>query len=458
MSRAASIDRKAVELHPGFKIATILLAGSGVGSMPLFAAIVHSLHVGTDNASRSRNAWLLNHRAWPLDNLLRLLMSRFSGMCLAFLREGDSMARHVPHNLARHLSSASTWFSTRLASSWRALALGNYRSFWIGQAISFTGTWMQITAQAWLALQLTSSPLTLSLVTALRFLPVLLLMLIGGELADRLPRRRLFLITQTSTLVHAILFGVLVAFGMIQLWNLYVLSFVGGVIAAVDGSAEQSFVAELVDEAHLSNAIALNAIAFNTVRIVGPGLSGLLIGHLGVAPVLILNGLSFVPIIVVVLRLAPNRLPLPRTSDQNTSIQRRLMEGLEYARRTPPVLAILLIIATIGTFGYNTSVLLPLVAKFVVQTDAVGLGLLSAYLGIGSLLGAMLSALVPQGTLRWLLVSAACFSVLLGGVGFATPFALAAGLLGAFGLSGVMTTTIANTLLQRQVPDVLRGG
>jgi MFS family permease len=166
------------------------------------------------------------------------------------------MASHSSHNLAYRLSTMPAWLRARLGTSWRALALRTYRQFWIGQVISFTGTWMQITAQAWLALQLTSSPLTLSLVTTLRFLPVLLLMLIGGEIADRLPRRQLFLVTQTGALIHAILFGLLVTFGLIELWHLYVLSLVGGIIAALDGPAEQAFVAELVDDAYMSNAIA----------------------------------------------------------------------------------------------------------------------------------------------------------------------------------------------------------
>jgi MFS family permease len=367
------------------------------------------------------------------------------------------MASDSPHNLAYRLSTAPAWLRARLGTSWRVLALRTYRHFWIGQVISFTGTWMQITAQAWLALQLTSSPLTLSLVTTLRFLPVLLLMLIGGEIADRLPRRQLFLVTQTGALIHAVLFGLLVTFGLIELWHLYVLSLVGGIIAALDGPAEQAFVVELVDDAHMSNAIALNAIAFNTARIIGPGLSGLLIAHLGVAPVLLLNGLSFVPIIGVLLRLAPSRTWRPHTADQATPIYQRLMNGLRYAWRTPPVLAILIVISAIGTFGYNTSVLLPLVAKFVVQTDAVGLGILSTCLGVGSLIGALGTAAMSKGTLRWLLISAACFSVLLAGVAYSRHFALTAGLLGAFGLMGVMATTTANTLLQAQVPDDLRG-
>lgn len=344
----------------------------------------------------------------------------------------------------------------RLARGFRALEVRNYRLYWCGQLISQTGSWMQTTAQAWLVFQITRSPLALGLVATLQFLPIMLLSLAGGVISDRLPKHRLVLATQVAGLVQSLIFGTLVLAGAVQLWHIYVLAALLGVINAIDNPARQTFAAELAGREHLANAVALNSMLFNGARIVGPALAGLLIARVGIAPALYLNTLSFVGMIAALLLMDPATFLRPA---QPTGGRARggLAEGLAYVWRTPTVLQIMIVVAAIGGFGYNFSVVLPLLAGFVLHTDASGFGGLSAFLGVGALLGAISTAYARQITLRRLIGGSACFSVLLGALALSTSLPLSAALLVALGFAGILFSTSANTLLQLRAPDALRG-
>jgi MFS family permease len=337
-----------------------------------------------------------------------------------------------------------------------ALAIRNYRLFWFGQLISLTGTWMQRTAQDWLVIQLTHSPFDLGLVTAFQFLPITLLTLVGGVFIDRWPKHRLLLITQIALLLQAAVFTVLVATGLIQIWHVYILAAVQGLVNAIGNPARQAFVPELVGRSRLVNAIALNSMLFNGARIVGPAVAGVLIANLGIPPALFLNAVSFLAVIGGLLLMDPRAFEIrPRAA--SGPVGRRLLEGLRYVRQTPDVLLIMLLMGAIGTFGYNFSVVLPLVAGFLLKTSATGFGGLPAFLGLGSLVAALTTAYARQVTPRRLVAGAATFSLLLGGVAASTHFALTALLLVALGFAGIIFTTTANTLLQLTVPDDLRG-
>ncbi len=345
---------------------------------------------------------------------------------------------------------------SHLKHGFRALEVRNYRLFWLGQLVSLTGSWMQTTAQAWLVLELTRSPFALGLVTTLQFLPIMLLSLVGGVLIDRLPKHRVILTTQVLGLLQSAVFGLLVATGMIQLWHVYLLATAQGIINAIDNPARQAFVPELVGRDHLPNAVALNSMLFNGARIIGPAAAGLLISQIGIAPTLFLNALSFVAVIAGLMLMdhatfyvLPGRSAAP--------VRRQLVEGLRYVWRTPEVLLIMLVVAAIGTFGYNFSVSLPLLAGFVLHTTAAGFGGLSAFLGTGSLLAAVSTAFARGVSLRRLLLGSTAFSLLLGAVAFSTNFVLSAVLLVALGYAGIIFATSANTLLQLTVPDELRG-
>jgi MFS family permease len=344
----------------------------------------------------------------------------------------------------------------RLTRGFQALEVRNYRLFWIGQLISLTGTWMQTTAQAWLVIQLTKSPFALGLVTTLQFLPIMLLSLVGGVITDRLPKRRLLIVTQILALIQAAIFGTLVALGVIQLWHIYVLALIQGTISAIDNPSRQAFVPELAGREHLVNAVALNSMLFNGARIIGPALAGVVIARIGIAPTLYLNAISFVAVIAGLMMMNPSHFfASPRQAPG--SVRKRLVEGLSYVWHTPDVLLIMMVVAAIGTFGYNFSVVLPLLAGFVLHTSAAGFGGLSAFLGVGSLLAAIATAYATKVTVRRLLIGSACFSILLAAVAFSTNFMLSGALLVALGFAGIIFATTANTLLQLTVPDALRG-
>ncbi|WP_026370333.1 MFS transporter [Kallotenue papyrolyticum] len=339
----------------------------------------------------------------------------------------------------------------------RALRVRNYRLYWSGQLISMTGSWMQTTAQAWLVLQLApESPLALSLVTVLQFLPVLLLSLFGGAIADLFPKRRLLLVTQSIAMARAFVFGLLVASGLIQIWQVYLLALLQGLINAVDNPTRQAFAVELVGRETVVNAVALNSVTFNLARVLGPALAGVMIAHLGVAPVLFINAISFLAVIIGLLLMNPAQFfAAPRETEGR--LLARVWEGLSYAWRTPQVLAVLLIVAIIGTFGYNLTLLVPLIAGFVLHTDAAGFGTLSACLGLGSVAAALLTAYAQRVTMQRVAVGAGAFSLILGGLALSTSFPLSALLLTALGLAGITFSTSANTLIQVIVPDHLRG-
>jgi MFS family permease len=343
-----------------------------------------------------------------------------------------------------------------VTSGFRALRIRNYRLFSISQLVSLAGSWMQTTAQAWLVLQLTQSPLALGIVTTLQFLPITLLALYGGVLADRLPKRQTIIVTQTVAMVQAFIFGLLVSTGAIQLWHIYLLAVIQGIISAIDNPVRQAFVVEMVGREDLVNAVALNSMIFNGARILGPAIAGIVIAKIGIAPTLYLNALSFIGVIVALFMMDTKALYTAPPSATG-SVRKRLMEGLAYTWRTPRVLLIMIIIGAIGTFGYNFSIVLPLLARFVLNTDAGGFGALSSFLGIGSFIAAMTTAYTRNVTMRRLFIGSAAFSVLLGAVAISPDFGLSAVLLVALGFSGIIFATSSNTLLQLIVPDELRG-
>jgi MFS family permease len=315
---------------------------------------------------------------------------------------------------------------------------------------------MQTTAQAWLVIRLTNSPFALGLIAAFQFLPVTVLSLYGGVLADRLPKRRTLIVTQSLLMIQAVIFGLLVATGAIQLWHVYLLAVCQGMISAIDIPVRQAFSVEMVGRDDLPNAVALNSMTFNGARIIGPSLAGLIIAQIDIAPTLLLNALSFVAVIFGLLMMRESELHT-RVKKTHGSVRQQLGEGLAYTWHTPKVLAIMIVVAFIGTFGYNFGVVLPLIANFVVHTDSAGFGLLSSFFGVGAFIAAISTAYVRQVTMRRLLVGGGLFSVLLGAVSLSPVFGLSAILLAALGGAGIIFTTSSNTLLQLMVPDELRG-
>lgn len=344
---------------------------------------------------------------------------------------------------------------SRLLRGFSALRVRNYRLYWFGQLVSMTGSWVQATAQALLVLQLTSEPLAVGLVATFQFLPVMLFSLFGGVIADRVPRYRMILSTQVIAMILAIIFGSLVGLGIIQLWQVYLLALLQGFVNALDAPVRQAFAIELVGKEDRSNAVALNSIVFNGSRIIGPAMAGILIGPLGIATMLYMNAASFMAMLIGLLlmdtRLIKNEQRPPQP------VLRQLREGLAYTWRTPEVLLVMILMAAIGTFGYNFSVMMPLIGGFVLHTDAVSYGMLGTFLGLGSLAAALANAYMRTFTPQRMIVSAMAFSLLLGALSRTTQLPLALGLLFALGFAGISFTTAANTTIQLRVPDHLRG-
>jgi MFS family permease len=342
------------------------------------------------------------------------------------------------------------------AAAFRSLRSYNYRLFFFGQMISLTGTWMQTIAQAWLVLDITRSPLALGTVTMLQFLPVSLLVLFGGVLADKMPKRRLLVLTQTAAMAQAFALAFLTWSGLIALWQIYVLAAMLGLTTAIDNPTRQAFVVDMVDGDDVVNAVALNSSLFNTARLVGPALGGVVIALAGVATAFFINGVSFIAVIIGLLLMKSNLLrPAPRGGDGR--VLEQLAEGLRYSLRTPAILFIMILMAAIGTFGYNFTVVLPLLARNVLHVGSIGFGTMTSATGVGSLVAALALATMGKASRQTLVVGAAAYAILLAAVASSQWYGLTLALLVALGVAGIAFTTTANSSLQLTVPGHLRG-
>lgn len=339
-----------------------------------------------------------------------------------------------------------------------ALRYRNYRLFWLGQLVSVTGTFMQSTAQQWLVLTLTPDPLALGIVGALQFGP--LLVPYGGAIADRWPRRNVLVATQAAAGLLALLLFLLTVTHTVQLWHVFVLAFCLGIVNAVDMPTRQAFVSEMVPRESLLNAISLNSAQFNASRIVGPGLAGLLIALFGVPPLFLLNALSFIAVIggLAAMRAA-ELVPVPRATDAHGHGRlRALGDGFRFVRDTPSLRVTFLLLAVIGTLGFNFSILLPLEATKVLHAGPEIFGLLTSSLGAGALIGAL--ALARRGgtpTNRQLVTMAAMFGAMELAVAFARSIPLTLALIGLTGFASSSFSAAANTRTQLASPPEMRG-
>jgi MFS family permease len=340
-------------------------------------------------------------------------------------------------------------------SAWRALKNRNFALFFVGQGLSLCGTWMQSLAQSWLIYRLTGSALLLGLVGFISQAPVLAFGLLGGVFADRWPRRRLMLITQTLSLIQAgILAWVTLTEHITVTWIMVLAGFLG-LINALDMPVRQSFIADLVPRPDLSSAIGLNSSAFNAARIVGPSVAGFLVATVGEGVCFLINTLSFLAVIGCLLAIhVPEKTKVAR--DHAISF---LGEGLRYARDTPHVRAALSLIGVLSLAAMPYTILLPVFAAEVLHTEAHGLGLLMAATGFGALAGAL--RIAQRGTIRGLgrLIARATlvFGISLLSLSLSTTLGFSILVLFAVGYGMITGMAGCNTLLQSLVPDGLRG-
>lgn len=342
------------------------------------------------------------------------------------------------------------------ANVFRSLRSFNYR-VWIGGAfVSNVGTWVQRTAQDWLVLtELTRHDASaLGLVMALQFAPQLLLLPWTGSAADRFNQRRLLIVTQATMGALALTLGALTVAGMVRLWQVYIFAFLLGSAAAFDAPVRQTFVAELVGDDELHNAVALNSTSFNAARMIGPAVSGLIIAAIGTGWAFLINGVSYVAVLISLAFLRVAELhPNARASRTRGSF----VEGIRYVWGRPDLKTILFMLFLIGTFGLNFPIFVSTMAVGVFHAGARGYGLLSSIMAIGTVAGALLSAGRKQPRFNLLLAGAAIFGVGCTLAAIAPGYWFFAGALVIIGVAALTVTNTTNSLMQLSTEPAMRG-
>jgi MFS family permease len=336
-----------------------------------------------------------------------------------------------------------------------SLAIRNYRIYAAGAIVSNAGTWMGRVAQDWVVLtELTdSSAQALGIVTGLQFLPMLLLAPIGGAISDRFAKRRVMMVSQSVMALTAVIMGVMVLAGVMELWHMYLLAFLQGSAAAIDAPTRQSFVSEMVPPGQLTNAVGLNSASFHGGRLIGPALAGLLIAAFGTGPTLLVNAATFVAVLVALMSMDGRTLtPAPRSRGKG-----RIREGVAYVRHRPDIILIMMLVFVLGTFGMNFQLTNALMSTAVFGKGVAEFGLVGSVMAIGSLGGALLAARRERPRLRHLLGAMGAFSLCTLLVGLAPNFVTYTLLLIPTGLSALTAMVTANSMVQLSVNPAVRG-
>lgn len=295
-------------------------------------------------------------------------------------------------------------------TTFAALSVPNYRLYAGGQSISLVGTWMQSTAQAWLVLELTHSAVALGVIVALQALPVLVLGAYGGVVADRVDKRRLMITLQSLMGVQALILGVLTVTGLVRIWEVGLLALMLGLNNTFENPSRQAFVLEMVGADNLRNAVSLNSVLVNVARVVGPAVAGLLIASVGVGICFLLNALSFVAVVTSLLRMDRSRLNPSRAAARARG---QLREGLRYVASVPELAVPLLMMAVVGTLAYEFQVTLPVLAKHTFHGGALAYGLITSSMGVGAVIGGLVTAARGRTGTRTLVLAACGFGVVL---------------------------------------------
>lgn len=344
--------------------------------------------------------------------------------------------------------------SAALSRTFDSLQVPNYRRFFMGQVVSWTGTWVQWIAQGWLVLELTGSGLGLGLVTALQWLPVLLFGAWAGVLADRFEKRKLLIFTNVVGGALSLLLGILTVTGVVTLWMVIAIALLLGLATAVDNPARQTFSLEMVGRSRLTNAVSLNTATFTTARVLGPAAAGFMIDGIGIGQCFLVNAVSFVPVTIALLTM--NRSELHKSAPVERS-KGQVRDGLRYVRSVPVLGTLLTMMAVIGTLEYNWQVILPVLAKDTFAGDARTLGILGAVLGVGMFVGSMANAAFGRPERR-VLVGA---GFLLGGttllVAASPSLIVTTALMIPLGAASMAFLATMNSTLQLTSSDAMRG-
>ncbi|MFA5092714.1 MAG: MFS transporter [Candidatus Omnitrophota bacterium] len=336
-----------------------------------------------------------------------------------------------------------------------SLKVKYFRIYWLGMFVSLIGTWIQTVAQSWLVFELTKSAFLLGVVGFLGSIPMFVLSLFGGVLADRINKRNILIFTQASFMLLAFLLAILTQFKLITAIQIMAIALLNGIVMAFDAPARQSIVVELVGKKHLFNAIALNSVSFNSSRIIGPAIAGVLISVIGMSGCFYLNGFSFFAVIIALFYIKFENGIVRK----NNSALKDLKDGLIFISRHPLILALVSMVAAMSFFGISYVILMPVFVSNVLHAGVKGLGVLMSSAGFGALIGALILARLGDFKYkgRLLVASAFLFSFSLIVFSLSKNYLLSMFSLTLIGCTSVIPIALVNTLLQINVPDEFRG-
>ncbi len=338
-----------------------------------------------------------------------------------------------------------------------ALTHRDYRLFWTGQCVSLIGTWMQTVGQSWLVYQITNSSIKLGIITALQFTPMLLFSLPIGALIDRHSKKRVLFIVQTIMAINAFVLAFLVWRGIATYWTIALQALLLGTLNCIDMPVRQSYMAELASKEHLMNAIALNSTIFNAARVIGPAVAGLAFSFFGATVCFLINGLSFIPVLINVSKIQAEGKS--SNNKQGLKIRHEIWEGLKYIAANPIINTTILMLAFTNTFIMNFNILIPVMAKSVLNGDSRSYGFLMTALGLGAFTGALSLAVTSYKGLRMKLLMGAYLSLsaCVFIIGYQTKFLYAFLLFMLAGWSMTSALSSSNTCVQTNSPDGMRG-
>jgi MFS family permease len=338
--------------------------------------------------------------------------------------------------------------------TFQALSVPNYRRYISGQATSLTGTWMQMTAQAWLVLTLTNSSTDLGLIVALQTLPVLLLGPYGGVIADRVDKRRAMIVLQAAMGIQALVLGVLTVTGVVTVWEICVLAALLGLNNAFENPARQSFMSEMVGAENLRNAVTLNSVLVNVARTIGPAVAGILIATVGVGVCFLVNAASFVAVVASLLTLDLSALHPSRPTERAAG---QLREGLHYVARTPELAVPLVMMAIAGCLTYEFQVSLPVMARSGLHVGAAGFGFMTSAMGVGAVFGGLLVAWRGKLGVRPLTIAAGAFGLAVALAALAPNLGFELVALALVGWGSITFMSTGNATLQLTAEPTMRG-
>jgi MFS family permease len=335
-----------------------------------------------------------------------------------------------------------------------AFAVHNFRLYFGGQVVSVSGAWMQRIAQSWLVLELTGSGVAVGAITAVQFLPILLLAPAGGLIADRLDKRKVLYVTQSLAAVIALTLGVLLLAEVVELWMVFALALALGLVGSVDNPTRNSFVMEMVGRSKLANAVALNSVLVNSARVIGPAIGGLLIVTVGIGWCFVLNAATYLVFITAIRLMRDDDID---RAEPERKERGQLRGALRYVADQPVLMVTLAMSAVIGLFAYEFEVVLPLLARFTFEGDADTFGSMFAAMGIGAVVGGLFVATRGRTSPRAIVAAAMALGLTIAATAIAPTIWIAYMTLVMVGVSSSAFLTLGNSILQLEASPQMRG-